>query len=495
MDLDAYRSSAEAFLSELTAEYYRHYAGLQDEYAIEPIYARHAELFTRPAIDALRTRMERAPAGSDEHRRLTMLVDFAVEGYIGEATKQTEAELALREATTVLEFNGGRIAFRESSSIQANEPDPERRALIERARLDAIGGELGGLYREVIERQHASAHELGWDSYRQLCADCKHLDLARLDEQCAAFTVATEARYADVLGPELERGLGFGLDELRRSDLPRFFREPELDEAFPSEQLVPSFERTMSGLGIDVRAQRGVVLDVEPRPNKSPRAFCAAVRPPHEVYLVLTPMGGREDYSTLFHEAGHTEHYAHVDPQLPFEYRYLGDNAVTECFAFLIQHLVEDPAWLAHQAGIADPAALVARSRAIRLIYLRRYTAKLAYELELHCGGTPLDALAERYAELLGHALRVQWPAEPFLQDVDPGFYCVCYLRAWALEAYLRSHLRARFGPTWFESAEAGELLRSLWREGQRLRADELLAELSGEELDFRVLVADLNLD
>jgi hypothetical protein len=495
MDLDAYRSEAEAFLSELTAEYYRHYAGLQDEYAIEPIYARHAELFTRHAIDALRTRMERAPGGSDERRRLTMLVDFAVEGYVGQATKQTEAELARREATTQLELDHSRIAFRESSSIQANEGDPERRALIERARLAVIGGELGGLYREVIERQHAAAHELGWDSYRQLCADCKSLDLERLNEQCRAFSTATEPRYGEVLEPELQHVLGFGLAELRRSDLPRFFRRPDADDAFRSDRLVPTFERTMSGLGIDVRAQPGVVLDVEARPAKSPRAFCAAVRPPHEVYLVLTPTGGHEDYSTLFHEGGHTEHYAHVDPELPFEYRYLGDNAVTECFAFLIQHLVEDPAWLTRMIGVRDPAALVAYARAVRLIYLRRYTAKLAYELELHGGGGPLDSLGERYAELLGNALRVSWPREPFLQDVDPGFYCVCYLQAWALESYLRSYLRERFGPAWFESAEAGLLLRSLWREGQRLRAGELLAELTGQELDFRVLVGDLDLD
>jgi hypothetical protein len=145
--------------------------------------------------------------------------------------------------------------------------------------------------------------------------------------------------------------------------------------------------------------------------------------------------------------------------------------------------------------GVRDPAALVAYARAVRLIYLRRYTAKLAYELELHGGGGPLDSLGERYAELLGNALRVSWPREPFLQDVDPGFYCVCYLQAWALESYLRSYLRERFGPAWFESAEAGLLLRSLWREGQRLRAGELLAELTGQELDFRVLVGDLDLD
>src|SRR5579884_2299759 len=175
MDLDAYRSSAEAFLPALTAEYYRHYAGLQDEYAIEAIYARHSELFTRAAVDGLRTQAAGAPAGSEQRRRLTLLVDFAVEGYIGEATKDVETELAQREAATVLEFDGARVGLRDSSSVQANEPDPERRALIERARLSAIGGDLGQLHRELVERQHACARELGWDSYRDMCVECKEL--------------------------------------------------------------------------------------------------------------------------------------------------------------------------------------------------------------------------------------------------------------------------------------------------------------------------------
>ena len=80
MDLDAYRASAEAFLSELTAEYYRHYAGLQDEYAIEPIYARHQEL----------TRIERARAiglSVDGGAGVRELWRFACEGHIGDSTR------------------------------------------------------------------------------------------------------------------------------------------------------------------------------------------------------------------------------------------------------------------------------------------------------------------------------------------------------------------------------------------------------------------------
>ena len=134
-------------------------------------------------------------------------------------------------------------------------------------------------------------------------------------------------------------------------------------------------------------------------------------------------------------------------------------------------------------------------SRRVRAGGPARYAAKLAYELELHGSGVSPESLADRYAELVGGALRIPWPRETFLADVDAGFYCSCYLRAWALETHLRAYLVAEFGPAWFESAEAGAALASLWRHGQRMTPGELLAELSGERLRFDVLLADLGLE
>jgi hypothetical protein len=218
------------------------------------------------------------------------------------------------------------------------------------------------------------------------------------------------------------------------------------------------------------------------------------------VYLVLAPVGGREDFGVLFHEGGHTEHFAHVDPALPFEFRHLGDNAITEAYAFLLQHLTENPEWLARHLGVTDPGPIVEHARAERLVYLRRYAAKLDYELELHAdlGGPDrprgAGAFRDRYAELLGAALMIDWPSETFLADVDPGFYCACYLRAWALETHLRAYLRECFGAAWFDEPAAGAELQKLWRDGQRLTAEELLAELTGERLDFGVMIADLGL-
>jgi hypothetical protein len=235
-----------------------------------------------------------------------------------------------------------------------------------------------------------------------------------------------------------------------------------------------------------------VRLDVEARETKSPRAFCATPRVPDEVYLVVPPMGGRDDFAALFHEGGHTEHYARTDAALPMEFRHLGDNSVTESFAFLFEHLTEDPAWLGARLGAADHGPAVAHARAVKLVMLRRYTAKLDYELELHSPRRDLAAMPDRYSELLGDAVRVDWPRESWLADVDPGLYVTCYLRAWALETHWRRALRERFGEAWFERAEAGAWLDALWRNGQRLDADELLAETLGEELDFEVMAAEL---
>jgi hypothetical protein len=266
-------------------------------------------------------------------------------------------------------------------------------------------------------------------------------------------------------------------------------RAPRLDWAFPGDRLLPSYELTLAGLGLD---GGGVRLDLEERPNKTPRAFCAAVHVPDEVHLVMARIGGREDYEVLMHEAGHAQHYARVARELPVEERLLGDNSVTEGFAFLFEHLVAAPEWLAATLDVREARDLIRHSQATRLLMLRRYCAKLLYELELHGGELDPSSAPARYASLLSAAVRVDWPDTSWLADVDPFFYAGRYLRAWALETHLRSLLRVRFGARWFAEPEAGALLCSLWADGQARGADELLGELTGEPLDLAAVARDL---
>ena len=69
-----------------------------------------------------------------------------------------------------------------------------------------------------------------------------------------------------------------------------------------------------------------------------------------------------------------------------------------------------DPAWLEARLGVGDPAEIEAHERAARLVMLRRYAAKLEYELALHGRGADLGEMPQRYAGLLGAATAVEWP-------------------------------------------------------------------------------------
>jgi hypothetical protein len=489
VDLGRYRERAERFCEEIDREHYLHHAGLKRSYEIEPIYERHGELFSRPAVEGLREATARS--AGEEDRRVRHLLDFAFQGHLGQAVKAETAALAELEASMEVETDSEPIPYRAVTVALANERDAARREAIEAARNEVLAERLNPLHRTALDRVHELSRELGWASYREACAELRGIDLEALARQAREFVEATDGAYAGVADPELGRAGVRALGELRRSDLPRFFRAPEFDELFPADRLITAFADTLAGLGIDLAGQENVHLDTESRPTKSSRAFCSTPRVPGEVYLVISPVGGRDDYEALFHEGGHVEHYAHVDAALPVEHRRLGDNSVTESFAFLFEHLTEDPLWVEARLGIADPGPVIRHARAVKLVMLRRYAAKLAYELELHDADPRIEAMPARYAELLGDSTRVAWPSQTWLADVDPGFYVACYLRAWTLETAWRRALRESFGERWFESAEAGEWLRRLWRPGQRIDAAELLQEALGEGLDFRVLAGE----
>ena len=107
---------------------------------------------------------------------------------------------------------------------------------------------------------------------------------------------------------------------------------------------------------------------------------------------------------------------------------------------------------------VTDADAVAAHARAARTLYLRRYCAKLSYELELHGQPPelpPLVGALRRAAERRRSGS--SGPARATSPTSIPVSIASCYLRAWALETHLRRHCVERFGPRWFESAEAGD--------------------------------------
>ncbi len=478
--VDTYREEADRFLTALEEELYLHFSGQKDDLELASLYKRHADLTTLDACTRLRAAVEDG-SGTRELWR------FACEGYLGNATREATEELARLEASLTATVDGEEIGFRLLRPAIANEPDRERRERLERARAELVDEHMNPHHARVLARFREGAAELGAATYRDLY-ERFGFPLAALASDCERLLEATEDAYVRSADRLFRARLGIGLDEARRADVLRLTRAADWDPGFPADAMMPALAGTLADLGIDLAAQANVNLDVESRPRKSPRAFCSPIEVPGRVALVIQPIGGPDDWHALFHEAGHTEHYAHVSPDLPLEARRLGDNAVTEGWAALFELLVDDPAWLSRRLDFGRPADFAAEAATMRLYVTRRYAAKLLYELELY-DAEDLPFVQRRYAELLHEATRIEPAPADFLADVDAGFYASSYLRSWALEAHVRTFLREEFGSAWFARREAGSLLRELWSEGQRLRADELVHDLTGSDLELDAVV------
>jgi hypothetical protein len=479
--VDRYREEADRFVAALDEELYLHYAGHKDALELAPIYERFADLTSRDACRRLGEAAARTGRGAHELWR------FACEGYLGDVTRGDAEELARLEATLDVEVDGESIPYRMVRPTIANEPDRARRDRLDAARIEVAEEHLNPHHLRLMERMHAGAGELGAESYRALY-ERLGFRLAEMGARCEDLLAATEDTYVRSLDRLFRTRLGFGLDEARRPDLLRLLRASDWDDGFPANAMLPALTGTLADLGIDLAAQPNVELDVDARPKKSPRAFCSPIEVPGRVVLVIQPMGGPDDWHALFHEAGHTEHYAHTSADLPVEARRLGDNAVTEGWAALFELLVDDPVWLNRRLDFGRPEDFAAEYAAVRLYLLRRYAAKLLYELDLH-GGSALEEMPARYAELLEAATKIPASDSDYLSDVDPGFYATFYLRSWGFEAQMQTFLREEYGTAWFARREAGSLLRELWSEGQRLTADELVRDVTGAPLELESVV------
>jgi hypothetical protein len=469
-EVDAFRDRADRFIADLDEEFYLHYSGLKETLDVEEVYERYDDLTT---LDTA-LRMQSAP---------TELWRFACEGFLGNLTREHQARLARVEAELQASVDGETIPYRMLRVVMSNEPDRDKRQRLEETRVRLLEEHLNPIYLDAVEIDREAVAQLGAPNYYELYKRFG-FRLDELADECRALLDETEKLW-EREGDKLFRSrLGLGLTEARAWDVVRLFRAPELDQLYPSDRMVPALEATLTELGVDLRSQENVHLDLDSRPSKTPRAFCAPIEVPGKVMLVIQPIGGKDDWEALFHEAGHTEHYAHTSADLSTEARRLGDMAVTEGWAMLMQHLVTEPAWLNRRLDVPRPGDLAADGATSLLYLVRRYAAKLLYEIEFF-QADELPQMRSRYFEILSDALKIPVNQESYLDDIDGSFYVTGYLRSWAFEAQLREFLRSELGSEWFAKRDAGDLLRELWSLGQGPTADDLLKDVTGAKLEM----------
>lgn len=490
--LDQYRRDFADFHSSCAREHYLFHSGQKNKLEIAPIYERYCHLFERDAIERLKGELD---GGARQFETATVsirrLLASAIEQFLEDSVKQLTEAISDYEATATVEWAGRMMTFQDATVRITTEGDRETRRAIYRGRLAVIEAS-NHLRAERLLNLHATARSLGHSSYLEMFEHLRHLDYSSLAKQASSVISLTDAAYLTQLDEAFRRDLGLKLEETERFDAMYFLHLTQFDERFPSTQMIEVYKETMAGLGIETESQTNIAIDDEQRQRKNPRAFCMPIVVPDDVKLVIRPSGGQSDYQSLLHESGHAQHYGWSSGHLPPEFKYTGDYALTETYAFLFNHLITDGNWLSSFLGFTDSRDFIKAAMLARLVSVRRYSAKLMYEEQLH-RDDDLARSAELYSELQTNATGFRAEQAEFLFDLDDSFYSASYLRAWAFEVSLREHLKTRFGASWWTSRMAGSFLKEMWETGDRYTADEMAAQIGIGPIEFDPLITEFN--
>jgi hypothetical protein len=467
------------------------HSGLKREQNITAVLERYAWLYN---LDTVR-RMEEAyreETDPENKERVRRVYYHLLGGYIEQQTAPLEDALVSFEAGATVRVDGESIPYHNVPVLIAGEHDFGRRDRLHEASL-AVVEETNPQRLEILRTTLTTlAREFGHESYTAYNAQKKRVDYGLLRSRMRDLLAETEETYAALMGRWTEKITGRRLGEIGSHHFSYISRVPHYDEYFRKDRLLGAYQQTLSGLGLDPASQKNIHIDTAERATKNPRACCYAPDPPDEVHLLIKPVGGLEDYMSFFHEAGHAQHFGNEDPTLDYVARAVSTSyALTEVYSFLLEHLTQNTVWLTRVAGLPGQTAReVAYHAGLAELYLvRRYAAKLAYELDLFEDPLEERRNQELYATTLAAATHFVYAPQNYLNDMDPGYYSADYLRAWITEAMLRRHLEETYGEDWFASPEAGVFLRSLWATGERDENEDVARMIGRDPFDTSYLV------
>jgi hypothetical protein len=486
LDADRFEERLARFLFERSEEARAVRVGEKETSEQAAIVARYADLFTREQLEKLRdTGDERA------YRLHEACLGGIVVGELAERMDELEnAILAER-----VEFRGEALPLRSAQAMLAVLDDYRGREELGTLAADASSGFNDERLDLLRAGEELDAELSGVTDPVARNAERKGIDLHELARALGAAAREQDGAWAELRERWADRILGEEREPEPSSHHVAYLRRMSpLASLYAKERAVPVCMESLSRLGFDLAADEHIRLDLDDRPQKSPRACVIASDPPTVVHLITRAQGGLHDYQSFLHEAGHALHYAGCDPELPYTFRRLSrDHALTEIYSFLVESVSREPGWQREHFDL-DPAEAAERAEATRfldVLLFRRYAAKLDYELEVWADFAHAPDYAPTYAENLRAATGFRYRPDGYLADMDDGFYSADYLRAWIRSAQLRAHLRETIGADWWERPETGEFLRGFFKEGTRPSSEEVAAGIGFEPLDTRPLVQE----
>jgi hypothetical protein len=490
-----FQSRLERYLFERSEEWRAVRVGEKEVSEQAEIVRRFADLFSREQLDALE-QAEASAGGGDDRELLYRLRKTCESGLISAQLAEREDELENRLLAERVTFRGEEMPLRNAQAKLAVLPsyaDREELGQIQAAASAKFNEDRLDLLRATEE---LAAEYSGIDDAIARNEEEKDISLRELSRALHAASEESTERYGVLRERWFTKLLGDERENVPSSYHTAYMRRlSPLESTYTKDRATKVCLQTLNALGFDLNAQPNIKLDLDDRPQKSPRACVIASDPPKVVHLITRAQGGLHDYQAFLHEAGHALHYAGCDPQLPYVFRRISrDHALTEIYSYIVEAISREPEWHERYFGLA-PARAQENAEAttfLEALLYRRYEAKLRFELDFWSRFNGDGGDAGRYERFLTDATGVRYKKDNYLSDMDAGFYSADYLRAWIRSAQLRDYLVSEVGSDWWRNPKTGVLLTDLFREGTKPTSEEIAARLGFDPLDTKPLLREI---
>ena len=489
LDVAEIRERAERLKSAIALERYETRGGLKERSRYREIYEENRFLLSPDVLPAIQRDLAEAEGG--RRRRLKSLFAWVANQHVEAELAPLEDQLRGWEAGATVALATGELPLRRVPAAIARAEDRGERLAWQHARNQRVE-EASALQLDILHREREAVRELGLGGYVDARERLAGLGLRALERQAVEILAGTEAPYREAFLREVGQRLHIEARSASRSDAVWLQGMCWLAQPFALNPMLSRVHAGLEDIGLPLRAER-CRLDLDRRPNKESNSFCAPIRVPGDVVLVVSPIGGQSDARGLMHEIGHALHFTHTSSSLPWEDRALGDTSVTETFALLFEGLTLDRGWAGAASGLGGVTleGYLRLARFLHVYRLRRQAAEFLYEMEIAATPEP-SLMAPRYAQLLGEATGFAHDPQTYIEDVRRGFWVARQLRAAMLSSVLRRGLVDRFGEEWWRERAAGAFLGELMSAGQREDAVQLAAQLGEEALTPAVLRDDV---
>ena len=379
-----FESRLERYLFERSEEWRAVRVGEKEVSEQAEIVRRYADLFSREQLDALREAEERE--SGDRRELLYRLRKTCESGLVSAQLAEREDELENRLLATRVTFKGEEMPLRNAQAKLAVLPEYD-----EREELGAIQAEASAAFNDdrlelLRATEELSAELSGIAGAVERNEEEKGISLRELSQALHKASVDSTESYEALRTTWFARLLGDDHPDVPSSYHTAWMRRlSPLESTYTKDRATEICLQTLVALGFDLNDQPNIKLDLDDRPQKSPRACVIASDPPKVVHLITRAQGGLHDYQAFLHEAGHALHYGGCDPNLPYIFRRIArDHALTEIFSYIVEAISREPEWHELYFGLSPEQARenAEATTFLEALLFRRYEAKLRFELD-----------------------------------------------------------------------------------------------------------------